>query len=71
MPTKKKKSRKMDAKLIALSQKWEVKYLFKRYKSLSHELILNFAHKAGRSRVALYKLIADEYERRHNSRTEG
>lgn len=70
MPTTKKKSRKMDRKLVALSQKWEVRTILKKYKSLPKEVILNIAHKAGRSRVMLYKMIADELERRNNSRTE-
>lgn len=66
----KKKSRLMERKLFAISQKWEVKYVLKRYKSISKEKILAFAKQAGRSRLKLYKLIADELERRHNTLTE-
>jgi hypothetical protein len=72
MPTKRKpKSRKMDKKLVASKQKWEVSYIIKKFKSISKEKLLSFVKQAGRSRVKLYQLIANELERRNNSRIEG
>ena len=70
MATLKKKSRRMDRKLYAASQPHEVRTVIKRFSSISKEKILEIAKKAGRSRVELYRQLANYLEQRHNSLTE-
>lgn len=55
MPVKKKVHKKMDRKLFAASQPWEVQTVMKKYPSIPKEVILKIAKKAGRSRIKLYQ----------------
>ena len=61
MPTKKKKSRKMDRKLFAAKQPHEVRTVLKKYPSIPKEVVLDIAKKVGRSRVKLYQALLDWY----------
>ena len=51
---------KMDKKLYASKQKWEVRYLLKKYSwMIPQDVILSIAKKVGRSRVKLYQSLLE------------
>lgn len=49
----------MDRKLFAASEKWEVKYLIKKYPLIPATVIIQIAMKAGRSRLKIYQSLAE------------
>lgn len=55
MPTKK-KSRKMDKKLVAAKQKSEIQYISKRFK-IPQKTVRLACKEAGRSRAAVYQWL--------------
>lgn len=57
MPTKK-KSRKMDKKLVAAKQKEEVRYISERFK-IPQKAVRSVCKEAGRSRVKVYAKLRE------------
>lgn len=50
---------KMDRKLYAASQPYEVRYVFKKFPAIPKEVVVSVAKKAGRSRVKLYQMLLE------------
>lgn len=49
---------KMDRKLVS-KERWEVRYIFKKYPAIPKEVVIAIARKAGRSRIKLYQLLLE------------